>query len=257
MNNELFNRARALYQAEGLPRSPLRVLAVPAGRRAARPGRDGPSVPPDRQLPHQAQGPGRGHPRLHAGHRRRVLRRLRLGELQPGHGLRRAARLRERGAPLRDIRVRRQVRHALQGLHRHGQRPHEAGQVRRGGRGVPRGRARRGEPRSHQGASEPWRVLHGAQPPGRRRGLLRKRPAVRHGARHPPQALREPGAGLRGLRPDAEGRERLRAGHFRQDLLPVGFGERRLPAARSPPSPRARPSSRRSCRPRPTCRGWT
>ena len=38
---------------EGLPGRALRVLAVPAGRRAARPGRDGPSVPPDRQLPHQ------------------------------------------------------------------------------------------------------------------------------------------------------------------------------------------------------------
>ena len=81
------------------------------------------------------------------------------------------------------------------------------------------------------------------EPPGRRRGLLRERAAVRHAARHAQQAAREPGAGLRGLRPDAEGGARLRArpSPTRRTSCPIRPAS--TTSAPSAPWPRERPSS--------------
>ena len=205
---------------------------------------NGPSLPPDRQLPGEAEEPARGHSGLQPGHGRYGLPGAGDGGVQPRHGLRVAARLHERHQLLREVGGRHDQPHPLQVLHGHGQRAHEARQVRRGRRGLPRGRPGRVEPRSHQGAFEPGRLFHGLEPPGRRRGLLRERPAVRYAAGHAQQVAGEPGAGLCGLRPDGEGGACLRGGHRRQDVLPVRLGQRRLPArrgCRGPGNVRAEP----------------
>ena len=70
MNNDLFQQARARTRAR-TSKAPGCLHAVLAGcGQLACTRRGGAAVPPDRQLPGQAQEPERGHPRLHAGDRR-------------------------------------------------------------------------------------------------------------------------------------------------------------------------------------------